>query len=344
MFGIDDAIIAGVAGSVLGGVTSGIFNTNSARTANERAVENTNNAFAASQQEYATRYQTTAKDMKLAGINPIMAATGGFNVSGQPTMSAAAVHQAAPMQMESFTTAAKSAKDVEKSDYEMDKLSAETDNIVQDTEKKRLEALHEIERIAKTKADIVLTGEQTEKTKAETLLTGETTGKTRAETTKIQTETGKIYVEMAHLEQQIQQSIKQIQVMSEEIKLKRAETGLTTAKTATEKAQAAKVIDEVKILDENVRYAGILADKMIAQNKIYQQPVGEYLGNANAVLDGLKINTGAILGMGKPGRAPSNWSRSSSGSARPAPARTPAESGVSINPYNPYGSSSYGGN
>ena len=76
MFGIDDAIIAGVGGSLL----SGFLN-------NSAASDRQSNAQGFSAQQFATRYQTTTADMKAAGLNPMLAyQQGGGNA---PTSSAA---------------------------------------------------------------------------------------------------------------------------------------------------------------------------------------------------------------------------------------------------------------
>lgn len=76
MFGIDDAIIGSVGGSLLSG-----FLNNSAASARQ------DNAQEFSAQQYATRYQTTVKDMQSAGLNPMLA-YGGISGSS-PTSSAA---------------------------------------------------------------------------------------------------------------------------------------------------------------------------------------------------------------------------------------------------------------
>lgn len=44
-------------------------------------------AFDYNRYAYNRRYQDTMNDMKLAGLNPILAASGGFSVSNAPTMS-----------------------------------------------------------------------------------------------------------------------------------------------------------------------------------------------------------------------------------------------------------------
>ena len=76
MFGIDDAVI----GSVGGALMSGLLNNSAASARQDTAQE-----FSAEQ--YATRYQTSVKDMQAAGLNPMLA-YGGLSGSS-PTSSAA---------------------------------------------------------------------------------------------------------------------------------------------------------------------------------------------------------------------------------------------------------------
>lgn len=76
MFGIDDAIV----GSVGGALVTGLLN-------NDGAEDRMNAANAFSAQQYATRYQTTMKDMAAAGLNPMLAYSG---ISGTPPTGAMA--------------------------------------------------------------------------------------------------------------------------------------------------------------------------------------------------------------------------------------------------------------
>jgi hypothetical protein len=69
MFGIDDAIIAAVAPAVIGGAMSMIGGNK--QNESQEAMMNQSNAFSAEQ--FATRYQTTVKDLNAAGLNPMLA-------------------------------------------------------------------------------------------------------------------------------------------------------------------------------------------------------------------------------------------------------------------------------
>jgi hypothetical protein len=65
MFGIDDAIMGGLIGGGLN-LAGSLFSN-----ASNRDIANQANQFSA--QQYATRYQTTVKDMQAAGLNPMLA-------------------------------------------------------------------------------------------------------------------------------------------------------------------------------------------------------------------------------------------------------------------------------
>jgi hypothetical protein len=66
------------------------------REAYRHADNNSAKAFERSYDAYKNRYQTSVLDMKKAGLNPILAATGGFQVGGQPSAQVNAAIQPPP--------------------------------------------------------------------------------------------------------------------------------------------------------------------------------------------------------------------------------------------------------
>ena len=91
MFGIDDAIIAAVAPSVIGGAMD-IFGGQQTNQANAN-LQNSANQFSA--QQFATRYQTTVEDLTKAGLNPMLAYGQG---GGSPPSSVGIAQQTNPYQ------------------------------------------------------------------------------------------------------------------------------------------------------------------------------------------------------------------------------------------------------
>lgn len=104
-----------------------------ASKASDRSQSMAEDAFNRSQGAYATRYQTTAQDMRRAGLNPILAASGGFNVSGQPQMSNPQAFQAAPAVMGTSSTSAREVASTKKTEAEIEKTWAEVSKIAEET-------------------------------------------------------------------------------------------------------------------------------------------------------------------------------------------------------------------
>lgn len=112
MFGIDDAIIGAVGGSLV----SGLMNNSAAASRQSEAQQ-----FSAEQ--YASRYQTTVKDMQAAGLNPALAYGG---ISGSSPTSSAASSAGVP--------------DLGSSAMAARMNSAQIANIAADTENKKAQA------------------------------------------------------------------------------------------------------------------------------------------------------------------------------------------------------------
>lgn len=159
MFGIDDAIIGAVAGSVIGGAFD-VFGQNSANAAN-RSMMNDANQFNA--QQFATRYQTTVKDLEAAGLNPMLA----YGQGGGSPPSAVPI----AMQANSYQRAG---------DYAQKAIGA-ANTAVQTDLAKTQEKLTDM-NITKAMSEIAVNDELRKKLSAETLLAIASEPKVRQET------------------------------------------------------------------------------------------------------------------------------------------------------------------
>lgn len=140
MFGIDDAIIGAVAGPAIGSLIGGglgLIGQNKANEANE-AMMNQANAFSA--QQFATRYQTTVKDLEAAGLNPMLAygQGGGSPPSAVPIAQQANVYAGAGDIAQKAIGAANTAMQVQLTDAQVAESISRTG--VNDEQRKNLSA------------------------------------------------------------------------------------------------------------------------------------------------------------------------------------------------------------
>lgn len=136
MFGLDDAIV--------GGLISGGMSLLGGERRNAAAADQAAAANAFSAQQFATRYQTTVKDMEAAGLNPMLAYSqgGGSPPSGQQAQMSDTVTPAVESFNRTRSTAAQNAVQ-----------DATVKNIEADTENKQAQA-------SNIRADTLLKGAQ----------------------------------------------------------------------------------------------------------------------------------------------------------------------------------------
>lgn len=123
--------------------------------ANDTARENSAMAYQMSRDAYKNRYQDTMSDMKSAGLNPILAASGGFNVGNSVTANVPDTFKAgaqAPM--------SSSALDFAKTKQ----AEEETKKTVHETKLVINQAKNEFEKIFETRARKGLVSEQERET------------------------------------------------------------------------------------------------------------------------------------------------------------------------------------
>jgi hypothetical protein len=101
------------------------LNMATAKQASDQSSELSQEAFDRSMAAYKQRYQNTAVDMKAAGLNPILAASGGFNVSGQPQAQMAQSFLPTTAAMETGSATARNIAEAEKTTIERHKVLKE---------------------------------------------------------------------------------------------------------------------------------------------------------------------------------------------------------------------------
>lgn len=120
------------AAPVISTAISGIFGRSNAKQQQGAAMEAMGAQNMMNVENYKNRYQWTVEDMKAAGLNPILAASGGFSVGNAPTVSLPQMSQA-PTPMFDFGSSAKSASEISGVMAEVKKKEAEIRKIGEDT-------------------------------------------------------------------------------------------------------------------------------------------------------------------------------------------------------------------
>lgn len=142
--------IVSAGASLFGGAQTNQANWDIAQSANQAAQQRQDAANAFNAQQYATRYQTTVKDLEAAGLNPMLAYGQG---AGSPIpVSAAPVQQAAP-RVNSISNAvnAFNATRANAADIKLKEEQANATNAQAETQ--RTQALANIANTAKSEQD-----------------------------------------------------------------------------------------------------------------------------------------------------------------------------------------------
>lgn len=255
------SLIGGLAGTLGSAIIGDFFGDGNAKDQYERSMD-----------MYQNRYTYTVADMKRAGLNPILAATGGFNVGSGPTISMA--------QMPTYPDISSSALDWQKTkeaESNTDKIDQETQKVIKDAE---------------------LSAQRT----AESL---ENTLKTRAEKNLVTAQERKTVQEIQNLQQEINK------IMANTLLLEN-QTDYVQSQTAVEREYVGAVQEQKKLTAANKKLAeGELKrlEYQLSQLKrisdVYSGPVGSALTYVREIMNalGLAPIAGALVGgavRGKP--------------------------------------------
>lgn len=235
----------------------------SAKQAFDQSKEGSEYAFNRTAQEYAKRYQTTAKDLRQAGLNPILAATGGFSVGNAPVMAPPQSFNAPGHYMGGSSQSAKNVAETSQSEAQTKKAYAEVEQALSQAAKNRQDIEESLSRILKNR-----------------------------EETKVATQTERnLGIAMFNLEKDFEIKAKEVYKIEQEIQLLTRQTTQTSAQTDQTRALTAKVADERRLLVQQAREIKSIADKLGKVADVYNGPAGSLLGGVNAITDALNLHT-----------------------------------------------------
>lgn len=236
MFGIDDA--------VMGGLISGGLSFLGGERRNEAQAEQAAQANAFSAQQFATRYQTTVKDMEAAGLNPMLAYSqgGGSPPSGQQ----------AQMQ-DTFSPAVESFNRTRSTAAQNAVQDAQVRNIDADTANKNAQA-------SNIEADTILKRAQALLTGAQETLAGATADQTRTNIGNLEIAQKKMVAEIKNIPKEGDRLDALVKNLAQEYKLLIERTHNTRAATDQIKWLAVKAMLEGDLLNFDVKAATDLSN------------------------------------------------------------------------------------
>lgn len=238
-----------------------------AERANELAKANAADAFYRQQAAYKSRYYYTVKDMERSGLNPILAATGGFNVGNSPSVSTAQTFMAESPRSTKFGTSGLNLSQAEKNRAESEKARNEAVKVIEDTKLITQKTKNEMENILKT----------------------------RAETKKISAEE---QTEYARLEKTQNEFL----LLAQQIKTEIQRTGEVEAIRHLRVTEKKKVQSEIKRLNALATQIKAQSARMKQIAKVYDGPLGKYLAHIEATTGILTTAVAYLLGRGIPTR------------------------------------------
>jgi len=227
----------------------------------ERSKEASALAFKRSYGAYKHRYRDTMKDMRKAGLNPILAAgSAGFTTSGQPAYTPPQSMLAQPQGL----SAAKSY-----SDWTQGQSNVESKkNIHADTRKKLVESQKIRKEINETISNTLLNRQKTKESKAN-----------EKETIK----------NIALLDKKIWESIAGFHKTIQEAYLALDKQTLTKEQVKNLQSERGKIHEQTKTLQAQLAMLTKIAN-------VYNGPSGQMMANVKTVMDALNLNFAAIVG------------------------------------------------
>lgn len=261
--------IAGGLFSKLGDAVIGdFFGDSNAKDQFERNQQLMQQQMAINKEMYQNRYTWTVDDMRRAGLNPILAASGGFSVGSGPQVSLPSQAMASMPSVPSISTSAKDLTENLFLESQTEKTKAERLKIVEDTIKIQNEAALVIEQAEKTRREQNLVSAQESKTLEEVF-------KTMKEVGFLTTSIMKNYVEMDNL---------------------KSRTDLFQEETLNLSAERANIQKQGVLLDNKIQELAFQLSELGKVSDVYKGPAGSAIVHIRESIKALGILPSAVAG------------------------------------------------
>jgi len=216
--------------------------------------------YAYNSKAYQQRYQNTVADMKAAGLNPILAATGGFSVGNAPSVGLPNVAQSYPV-TSTLSSSAKGFAEAALSDAERSKTIEETKKVIEETAKV-------IQDRAKSLEETLLYREQQRLVGAQEREMVERVVKTYTEVGEISARIQKTAVEMSKLESDINLNKEQVLNL---------------------KAERQVMSSQVGLLDNKAQEALYALSELARTSEVYEGPAGKIIAHVKEIMRAIGI-------------------------------------------------------
>jgi len=283
-------VLKGGASSALTGLIGDYFGDNNATDQFNRNQQLMTQQSAINENMYRHRYYWTAQDMMNAGLNPILAATGGFSVGSGPSVSLPSQAMAPMPSVPSVASSAREVQELGQIEANIEKTKAEKLKIIEETVRTTEEARKLVEEAAKLRLEQGLVTAQERKTIAEV-------ERAFAEVRELASRTAKQWVE---------------------VDATQAKTKLMKEETLNVQADRRVIEANERLLGKRVQELTYLLSELETTSNVYEGPVGQALTYMREIVRSLgllpAIGAGARALFGKGGgitinQAPRNVGR-----------------------------------
>lgn len=249
-----------VAGPILGQLAGGIGGS---AMGNQAAGSASKKSWERELWGYKHRYRMMLPDMKAAGINPILAASGGFSASGAPDAQMAQAF-APNFNNADFSSSAKGFAEANVAEAQAKKISMDT-----------------LKSIEETKEVIAKTANERKRNQIMTV------------------EEERLTQEMFNLESEFDKKVREISKIDEEIKLLQMKAITEQSQKSLLDAKTSEAQEQVELLTVNAQSLKANLEKLKKISNVYSGPAGQIMSYISEIMHGLNVGAGVFLKGGK---------------------------------------------